>query len=559
MRLRVLSVVAAALLVARPAAAAPTAHRELLPPVCSGSCVAAATGSGTLFLFSGHGWGHGVGMSQYGAYGYALHGSSYQQILAHYYPGTSLGSTQANLIRVLLADRKKTLKIACSVPFTVTDGNGATHTLAAGALSFGPGLRLRVDGGQTPQALTPPLTFNAGAGGWLTLGRAYRGQITVDVVDARLRAVNVVGLEQYLYGVVPAEMPSTWPAEALEAQAVAARSYALATRRLAAPFDVYADARSQVYLGVSRESAATTAAVDATKGVVAMFGSTVATTYFFSSSGGETESISDAWGQPPLSYLVAVPDPWDVLSPYHNWGPIPVSALTLERALKLQGETVTDLQTTLDPSGRVGSVSLITAPELAPADVTGGKLSGALGLRSTWFDVTSLSLQQPAPGAPIPYGSGVTLAGWIHGVWGVSLEQRVSGGSWHLVGPIAAAADGSLQLAESPTITTDYRLATPAAAVGYVRVRVTPVVTLAAPPTPGQVQGSVQPVLPGATVAVQQQGSDLKWATIADGAVAADGSFIVPVEIAPGTTYRVLVSPGHGYWPGATPAQVATG
>jgi stage II sporulation protein D len=397
------------------------------------------------------------------------------------------------------------------------------------------------------------LTLKAGAGGLLTLGHSYRGTVTIDVVDGLLRAINVVGLEQYLYGVVPAEMPSNWPAEALEAQAVAARSYALATRRVAAPFDAYADSRSQVYLGVTSESPATSAAVDATRGQVATYGGKVATTYFFSSSGGETESITDAWGAPALPYLVAVPDPWDVLSPYHDWGPVPVSALTIERALKLTGTTVTDLQTTLNRSGRVADLTLMPALD----SVTGTKLSGALGLRSTWFDVSSLELQQPAPAAPIAYGTTVTLTGWVHGVDGVSLEQRISGGAWHLVGPVAPGADGSLQLPEAPTITTDYRLATPSAAVGYVRVRVAPSVSLST--TPGQVTGSEQPVLPGASVAVQTQGSDLKWATVASGVTAADGTFAVPVELAAGTTYRVLVTPGHGYWPGATPPQVATG
>ena len=71
------------------AAAAP---RDL-PPVCAAKCVAAKPGTGPLFLFSGHGWGHGIGMSQYGAWGYALHGYDDEQILAHYYPGTSLGTT----------------------------------------------------------------------------------------------------------------------------------------------------------------------------------------------------------------------------------------------------------------------------------------------------------------------------------------------------------------------------------------------------------------------------------------------------------------------------------
>ncbi len=162
---------------------------------------------------------------------------------------------------MLLADRQKTVKISSTVPFTVTDGSGAAHTLAAGTFSVGTGLRLPVDGGAL-QPLTAPLTFSPGPGGSLTLGRAYRGQILVDVVDGKLRAINIVPLEQYLYGVVPAEMPSSWLPNALAAQAIASRSYALATRQLAAPFDVYSDTRSQMYLGIGAEQPSTTAAVD---------------------------------------------------------------------------------------------------------------------------------------------------------------------------------------------------------------------------------------------------------------------------------------------------------
>src|SRR5215469_17741444 len=182
MPVRALTIVlASALLAVAPA----TASRGNLPPVCAKGCVVAAAGTGPLFLISGHGWGHGVGMSQYGAWGFALHGYSYQQILAHYYPGTTLGTAQTNVVRVLLADGRKSLKLSCSVPFTVTDGNDVTHQLGAGSVSLGP--KLVVNG----QALPAPLTFNAGAGGWMTLARPYRGEIQVDVVDGHLRAINI--------------------------------------------------------------------------------------------------------------------------------------------------------------------------------------------------------------------------------------------------------------------------------------------------------------------------------------------------------------------------------
>src|SRR3954452_6158858 len=106
------------------AAAAVSAGAAAGSSVCGTGCVAAPAGSGALFLFSGHGWGHGVGMSQYGAYGYAQHGATYQEILAHYYPGTTLGPAPVSTIRVLLAD-KKTLALSSESDFTIRDAAGA--------------------------------------------------------------------------------------------------------------------------------------------------------------------------------------------------------------------------------------------------------------------------------------------------------------------------------------------------------------------------------------------------------------------------------------------------
>src|SRR4029077_6521059 len=132
-----------------------------------------------------------------------------------------------------------------------------------------------------------------------------------DVLNGRLRAINVVPLEQYLYGVVPAEMPNTWLPAALQAQAVAARSYAPRSRKAAAPFDVYADGRSQMYLGVSAEKPAATQAVNETAGEELMYGDQVAMTMFSSSTGGWTQSSADACGPPGRPYLVSVKDPYD--------------------------------------------------------------------------------------------------------------------------------------------------------------------------------------------------------------------------------------------------------
>ncbi|HWX10147.1 MAG TPA: SpoIID/LytB domain-containing protein [Gaiellaceae bacterium] len=521
------------------------------PAVCSTGCFAAPTGSGPLLVFTGHGWGHGVGMSQYGAYGYAQHGWTAQQILSHYYPGTSAGTAPVSIIRVLLADKKKTLTLSSDVPFTVRDGAGRWHALAAGPVVLDAGLQLTVDGQAAPQALTPPLTFRPGANGPLTLKRPYRGQIQVDVVDGKLRAIDIVGLEKYLYGVVPSEMPSDWSPEALKAQAVAARSYAMATRQVGAPFDLYSDTRSQMYLGLSQEQPATNAAVDATKGQVLMYGGAVATTFFSSTSGGVTESAAD-WTGVPAPYLVSVPDPYDTISPYHDWGPVAVTGKAVVNALKLPAP-LTDIKTTQSVTGRVATVDLLAQTLDIP--VLGTAFRSALGLRSTWFDVGILSLLPPAPSTPVPYGTTVQLTGTIRGVSGVSLEQRTSLLTWGAVGPVTPATDGSLRLTEQPTITTDYRLATPTAAAGYVRIRVTPLVTVTSFSST-QVQGTIQPLLPSAPVAVQQQAPDLTWTDVATGVANPDGTFSIPVQLAVGGTYRIVVAPGHGYWPGTTAAQV---
>jgi stage II sporulation protein D len=536
-----------ALVVAAAALAAGSAMAATGSSVCTGTCFSAPAGSGPLLVFTGHGWGHGVGMSQYGAYGYAQHGWSAQQILAHYYPGTTPGVAPVSQIRVLLADKKKTLTLSSDVPFTVLDGLGKTHTLAAGPLTLGPSLLLPVDGQATPQPLTPPLTFHAGAGGPLTLKLPYRGQIQVDVVDGKLRAINIVGLEQYLYGVVPSEMPSNWASEALKAQAVAARSYALATRQVGAPYDVYSDSRSQVYLGLSNEDPATTAAVDATKGQVLDYAGQIATTYFSSTSGGETESALD-WVGTAVPYLVSVPDPFDTISPYHDWGPVPVTGKAIVSALKLHGP-LTDVTMTRNGAGRVATVDLFAQAVDMP--VAGTKLRSLLGLRSTWFDVGMLSLAPPSPNAPVVYGSTVSLSGIIRGMSGVSFEQRPSATPWQSVAPVVPAADGSVHLTAKPTITTDYRLATPSAAAGSVRVRVMPLVTITGV-TASELQGNETPLLPDAPVQVQLQNPDLTWTLAGEGTVGADGTFVVPVTLPPGSSYRVVVTPGRGYAPATT-------
>src|SRR5262245_4298515 len=511
----------------------------------------APNGSGALFVFTGHGWVHGVGLSQYGANGYAQHGWTAAQILDHYYPGTTVGKVPVSQIRVLLADKKKAFKLGSDVPFAVRDGAGRMHRVDGGDAM----IEAATDGAVLvgSQILTPPLVFSGSPGSPLTLVRPYRGRLQVDGVDGKLRAIDIVRLEQSRWGVVPSEMPSTWAPEALKAQAVAARSYALATRQVGAPFDVYSDTRSQMYLGVDHESSAASSAVNTTKGQVLLYGGKVAYTYFFSTSGGKTESNAN-WGGSAVPYLVSVTDPYDTLSPYHNWGPTPVTGKALVSALKVKGP-LSDMRLTRNSTGRVGAVDVI-GPSVTT--VLGTKLRGALGLRSTWFDVGVLSLLPPTPNVPVTYGSSVQLRGAIRGVTGVSLEQRPLGSTWQTTQSVTPAADGSVVLTFSPTVTTDYRLGTPQLAAAFARVRVAPAVTITAA-TLTAISGSVQPLLPDAPVSVQVQNPDLTWSEVATGTVAADGTFSVPVQVAAGSTYRLVLTPGQGFAPATTPAQTMVG
>jgi stage II sporulation protein D len=524
-------------------------------PACATGCKVAPAGSGPLFVLSGHGWGHGVGMSQYGAFGYAQHGWTYDRIVAHYFPGTTLGNAPVSRIRVLLAQGKRELKLSSSADFTVRDGAGVVHQLPAGTYTLGPTLALTI-GTAAPVTLAPPLTFDPG-GAPVALGRPYRGSIEIDVVNGKLRAINTLPLEQYLYGVVPSEMPFDWASEALKAQAVVARSYALATRKAAAPFDVYSDVRSQVYLGLSHETPETNAAVDATKGQVAMFNGTVASTFFFSSSGGRTANAADVWsGGGAFPYLVSVPDPYDTISPYHDWGPVLVTAKQLAKAFHLSG-TVTDARPALDRSGRVATLAL--SGPLNELDVAGTKVRTALKLRSTWFGVGVLSLSRPAPVAPIEYGASAPLSGVVRGLAQVELEQRPAGATWQSAGPVTPAPDGSVALTAAPTVTTDFRLATASVAAAPVRVAVTPRVRFSDDQTVGLLRGSIQPLLPGAPVEIQRQDEATgTWTPVATTTVDAAGNFAGSVFDA--GTYRARVGPTGGYAAGLSPVlQVATG
>jgi stage II sporulation protein D len=526
------------LVVAVLAGATGAAHARRLAPA----------GPNATFVITGHGWGHGVGMSQYGAYGFAQHGFTYSKIVAHYFPGTQLGPAPISRVRVLLTSGQTKLKISSPDDFTVRDASGATHDVVAGAYTLTPALKLKVDADEKAKALTGPLTFQPGSAP-LTLGRRYRGSIQVDVDGGKLRAVNVIGLEQYLYGVVPSEMPFSWAAEALKAQAVVARSYALATKRSGA-FDLYPDTRSQMYLGLDHEKPSSNAAVDATAGKVLLYNGQVAKTFFYSTSGGRTASSQDVWGT-AVPYLVSVPDPYDSISPYHDWGPFAFGGPKLGKVLRAGGSIV-DVRTSVNSSGRVTALTAVTGNGQRSYDATA--LRRVLGLRSTWFTVGVMSLA--GPGAPVAYGTATRLTGVARGLGTVTLQQR-TGNTWQSVGTVTPGVDGSLSISVRPTSSTLYRLVSSKVTGSSARVAVAPLVRLVPPRTQQELHGTIRPALGGAAVAIQRQ-QGTSWTTVARTSVDASGAFTAQLQLTAGT-YRARVAPGHGLAAGVSPVlQVST-
>ena len=500
-----------------------------------------------VFVISGRGWGHGVGMAQWGALGYAQQGYSYDEILAHYYKGTTIGQASVSKVRVFLAQGQSRLTVSSQAPFTVRDGLGQLWHLAPGAQTFGPGLRIKTTDTPQKQQLPAPLTFVAGQSPLRFGSRPYRGQIQVSVANGALRAINVVGLEPYLYGVVPSEMPKDWLPEALKAQAVAARSYALAVKKSGSWFDLYPDTRSQVYLGISHEAPSATAAVQDTAGQIVVYNGRVATTYFFSSSGGRTASASDVWpdsdGAP---YLVSVSDPYDTISPYHRWGPFVVPATKLRRVLGARGK-LTDVAMQTAPSGHVLNVTAVGSE--SESTMTGSDLRRALNLRSTWFRIGVLSLATPQ--APVTYGKNVALSGVARRLPSVRLDQRQSGTPWQQVRPISPGPGGSVNVSAKPRVPTDYRLVSGAARSAVAHVSVAPLVRFHGMPDASTLRGYARPLFPGGNVALQRF-DGARWKTISRATIDQNGDFEAHVNLTPGQ-YRARLAPGRGFVPGVSP------
>jgi SpoIID/LytB domain protein len=358
------------------------------------------------YTVTGHGYGHGRGMSQYGARGAARQGLSHERILGFYYPGTRL-DTYSRRIRVLITGDTTTDLVVVDRPGLVVrdlgarrshrlpDGLGATRwRIAVNARNrnvvdyraggswhrWRPGGAAALQGAGELRA-TGPMELVTPSG---TV--TYRGRLRAVAPEPGSTArdtVNVVGLDAYVRGVVAAEMPALWEPEAVQAQAVAARTYALwhAARAGVRHYQLCDTTACQVYRGVDAEHPASDRAVVATRRQFLTYDGRPAFTEFSSSSGGWTVASS-------IPYQVAKRDPYDGVAgnPYHTWS-TRLTARAIQQAYpslgRLRGVRVTARDGHGQWKGRV--VSLVLDGRRGDVRLTGDDFRWRFGLRSTWF------------------------------------------------------------------------------------------------------------------------------------------------------------------------------
>lgn len=303
-------------------------------------------------------------------------------------------------VRVLLATAPEVTVIASGPHRVITAAGRATTPAGLAWPVTVRGGALVVDG----HDVGANLTFEADGGTLEVAGRRYRGSIRLSAVGDAVEVVNVLDLEAYLRGVVPAEMAASWPLEALKAQAVAARSYTLTSLDPTARYDLCATDECQVYRGVEAEHPRTDEAIAATAGVVVTYQGEAARTYYHSDSGGAVASSQEVWGT-RIPYLVAFQDV-QTSGPHRAWtarlDPRLVSASLAAAGVGVGA--VTSLRVVrVSESGRVAALEVMgSGGSRVLEGVQLRSLARGWGLKSMRFSVTG--------------GLDLKGAGWGHGV-----------------------------------------------------------------------------------------------------------------------------------------------
>lgn len=376
--------------------------------------------SKTQYLIKGRGFGHGVGLSQWGARGMALQGFNYQEIIQYYYPGTLVKTTAPinTTVRVGLYLGKNSASISTTGPYQLIDqstlkvlynglkaetwqaivnNNQLTLTSASdSSLSFS-GINLSF------------LPLNGTKLGIEEKKNSYRGSLKISLnQEHKLNIINLVNLEDYLLGVVTKESFASWPLEALKVQSVVSRSYVLQRiqNNQQQTFDIYDSTLSQVYGGIGGESKTGTQAVSATTGQIATYEDKVIEALFHANSGGHTESNNHIWSGYPIPYLQAVPDEYsgyetnDLESRYGFWWQKTYHPQEIEKAFNAQeansiGKLIALAITDHYPSGRPSLVKLVGTKRVK--EFTNSQFRSVLDpsgkeLPSNWFEIHLLSL-----------------------------------------------------------------------------------------------------------------------------------------------------------------------
>jgi stage II sporulation protein D len=404
---------------------------------------ARATTQETAFTITGRGWGHGIGMSQWGAYGFAKNGWKYQAILKHYYTGIDFATLGNPVVRIRLRSGVNAVKVTCPNEFTATDGSGSL-TIPAGSTAtttYADG-SYRVVAGDVAGDFAAAVTFRATSGTLRVLTDTdlnhtgpYRGTIRVERSGSSLMMINRVALESYLRGVVPIEVSPSWPAESLKAQACAARAYTHRSRTSSRSWDLYCDVRSQVYKGAAVEDARSDAAITATAGVVPTYNGAVISAFYSACSGGRTENIEFAWDTTAQPYLKGVKDPYDSYAPLHTWGPLRRTKAQVAGPL---GDAVKGSLRAVYRVKRGTSGRTVTAAIIGSGGTTymhGSTLRVKLGLNSTWATFKSMSINPAARDkVTIASGTRVTLKGRVYPALASGATVKLhynSDGTWH--------------------------------------------------------------------------------------------------------------------------------
>lgn len=397
----------------------------------------AATPVPESFTFNGAGWGHGVGMSQYGAYGMALDGFNAEQILEHYYNPAQVGNSTLNASKDALVQL-----IGGQNSTTITPSNGQLRVKFDGkTINSSSGVRFDVSGSSVKVTANGKSYTTSGANGvslewqntrYWTSGNSdttvsvplanggysagtYRhGKITVKLLNKKLNVVNSVRMnDEYLYGL--AEVPSSWPSATLQAQAIAGRTYALrnmSSVKVACGCNVYDEVASQKFTGWGKENEANgvigkkwVAAVNATQSkkngipvsakVVTHKGALIDAVYS-SSTGGKTRSAKDVWGY-DHAYLQSRDDHWaldaDTKNPNRAWSG------TISQSKAAQGYGLSDVKKI--NVKRSGDDTILSSTAVSSdgkaSTLTGYKTRVLFGAKSTWvFGITAKGESLPA-------------------------------------------------------------------------------------------------------------------------------------------------------------------